>query len=352
MSGHEEQSPRGDNVEEFADLMMMASAALPIRNLSLLDYLYANGVPISPIVYAGAGGGGAGAGGDVDVASILARSLYDRHPVKKVITEEGQRAIVDKKFTAAMVEDLKINGVCGIWQEDLEEGEDIKILPCNHAFKSEAIMRWLQEEKAECPVCRFSLQSKEVNENQALNLVDDDDDDDEDEGDEEDEDAEPEPAQDNDVVRVNNIASRLVQSVAGRTNPNHFVSVPMNQLLQNVRMMTSSLRSREPMHAAMPLAGGGGGAAAVPMSQASYANAGHEVRAEAIQRSDLNANYNNNNNNLINNIINNNYYYGMNNNNDINNNYRHHIHVDEMHHEVVLNQEQADIEEAIRRSLE
>ena len=347
MSGQEEQSPRGGNVEEFTDLMMMASVAMPLGNLSLLDYLFAHNVPISPIVYAG--------GGDADVASILARSLYDRHPVKKVITEEGQHVIVDKKFTAAMVEELNINSKCGIWLEEFEEGEDIKILPCNHAFKSEAIMKWLQKEKAECPVCRFSLESKEVNENQALNLEDDEEDDHEDE--DEDADAEPEPAQDNDVVRVNNIASRLGQSVAGRANPNHFVSVPMNQLLQNVRMMTSSLRSREPMHAAMPLAGGGG-AAAVPMSQASYANAGREVRAEAIQRSALNANNNNNNNNNNNyNIINNNYYYGMNNNNDINNNYdnyyyRHHIHVDEMHHDVILNQEQVDIEEAIRRSLE
>lgn len=350
MSGQEEQSPRGDNVEEFADLMVMASAALPIRNLSLLDYLYAHGVPISPIVYAGGGAGAQAGGGDADVASILARSLYDCHPVKKVITEEGQHAIVDKKFTAAMVEELKINGVCGIWLEEFEEGDDIKILPCNHAFKSEAIMKWLQKEKAECPVCRFSLQSKEVSESQVLNLVDDDEDEDEDdvEDEDDDEDEEQEPAQDNDIVRVNNIASRLVQSVAGRTNPNHFVSVPMNQLLQNVRMMTSSLRSREPMHAAMPLAGGGGGAAA-PIPQASYANAGREVRAEAIQRSAVNANNNNNNNY---NIINNNYYYGMNNNNYDNNYYRHHIHVDEMHHGIVLNQEQADIEEAIRRSLE
>ena len=107
----------------------------------------------------------------------------------------------------------------------------------------------------------------------------------------------------------------------------------------------------------MPSAGGGGAAAAAHISQASYANAGHEVRAEAIQRRALNANNNNNNNNNNNyNIINNNYYYGMNNNNDINNNYdnyyRHHIHIDEMHHDIVLNQEQADIEEAIRRSLE
>jgi hypothetical protein len=359
MSGQEQQSPRGDNVEEFADLMMMASVAMPLRNLSLLDYLFAHSVPISPIVHAGGGGG------DADVASILARSLYDCNPVKKIITEEGQRVIVDKKFTTAMVEELKINGKCGIWLEDFDEGEDIKILPCNHAFKSEAIMKWLQKEKAECPVCRFSFQSKEVNENQALNLEDDeeddvDEDDHADDGEDADAEPEPEPAQDDNIVRVNNIASRLGQSVAGRANPNHFVSVPINQLLQNVRMMTSSLRSREPIHAAMPLAGGGGGAAAAPISQASYANAGREVRAEAIQRSALNANNNNNNNNNYN-IINNNYYYGMNNNHDINNNYdnnydnnyyRHHIHVDEMHHDVISNQEQSDIEEAIRRSLE
>ena len=89
-----------------------------------------------------------------------------------------------------------------------------------------------------------------------------------------------------------------------------------------------------------------GGSAAAPVSRASYANAGYEVRAEAIQRSAINAN--NNNNNIPNyiNIVNNNYYYDINNNN--NNQYM----VDEAHHDVISNQEQADIQEAIRRSLE
>jgi hypothetical protein len=344
MSGQEEQHQpveerhHDENVERFVDLMVLASVAPPPRGPSLLDYLYFHGVPISVSPFQSAGDA-ANNLNDIEsaVASILSRSLYDRHPVKKVITEEAHCEIVDKKFTAAMVEELKINGVCGIWQEEFEEGEHIKILPCNHAFKADAIMKWLEEEKAECPVCRFSLKSKEVNENQNMNLDDDD-------GDSDDDAIVHEPEvgaaaeQDNDIIRVNNIASRMADSVAGRIN-HPSVSMPMNQLLQSIRMMSSSSRSREPMRAAVPSAGG---AAAAPNSYSAYANAGHEVRAEAIQHAANppanNNNYNNYNNNNYN-IINN-YYYDNNNNNYSD---------DE---DVVLNQEQADIEEAIRRSLE
>ena len=375
MSGQEQQHQQSGviepineegNVERFLDLAMMASVAADPRSSNLLDYLFAYSMPISLLPLHPAGGGAAGGGAannwnDIEsaAAAILTRSLYDRHPVKKVITEEARSEIVDKKFTAAMVADLKINDVCGIWQESFEEEEDIKILPCNHAFKSEAIMKWLENEKAECPVCRFSLKSKEVNENQNWNREDDDatEDEDEDEDHEEDAiyepeahadaDADPAPVQDNDTARINNIASRLVASVAGRINhpyPNHPVAVPMNQLIQSIRMRSSSSRLREPMRAALPSVGG---AVAQPHA-VSYANAGHEVRAEAIQRAadpvnNPNNNHNNNPNNNYNIINNNYYYYGMNSNN---------YHIDEAHQDIISNQEQDDIEEAIRRSLE
>jgi thioesterase domain-containing protein len=108
-------------------------------------------------------------------------------------------------------------------------------------------------------------------------------------------------------------------------------------------MRSSSSRLREPIRAALPSIGG----AVVQPHAVSYANAGHEVRAEAIQRAAdpvNNPNNNNNNNNNNYNIINNNYYYyDMNNNN---------YHVDEAHQDIISNQEQDDIEEAIRRSLE
>ena len=338
-----DDSPRSENIQGFDDLLMMASVAAPLRGLNFLDFLYANSVPL----YYGGGGDGYGDGEAGDsVASILARSLYDRRPVKKVITEEAQREIIDKKFTATMVEELKINDACGIWQEEFEDGEDIKILPCNHAFKADAIIQWLREEKAECPICRFSLQSKEV--------IDDHDRDrdrdhdavhphyEADEHEREDQHAdaqENESNSDNDIVRANNIASRLAQSVAGNVNPNfhrehhqqhnHAISVPMNQLIQSMRAMSSSLRLRE------------------PVSQSSYANAGREVRAEAMQHGGPR-----NNNNVAaaaaapapapappNIYINNNNY-----------NYNY-IHVDEYHQDIVSSQEQVDIEEAIRRSL-
>ena len=323
MSEENNNSPRVN--PNLNDLFILASVAAPLSNLNLLDYLYANSVPL----YYGDAGGGDGEAGN-SVASILARSLYDRRPVKQVITDEAQRDIIDKKFTATMVDELKINDACGIWQEPFEEAEDIKILPCNHAFKADAIIKWLREEKAECPICRFSLQSKEV--------IDDHDHDHDHEHDREDQHADAQESEsdgDNDIVRVNNIASRLAESVAGNVNPNFHrdhhqqhhrsISVPMNQLLQSMRLMSSSSRSRE------------------PVSQSSYVNAGREVRAEAMQHGGPP-----NNNNVAAaaavapsppNIYISNY-----------NNYNY-IHVDESHQDIVSNQEQVDIQEAIRRSL-
>jgi hypothetical protein len=289
MSGQEEQSPQDinsvdhqidndnyDNYERFANLLMLASApASNSRSRMVLDYMYGNGISLVPIpipmngAVAGGGGGGEALDGLYDfesaAASILGRSLYDRCPVKNVITDEACLEIVDRKFTSAMVEDLKINGTCGIWQEDFKEGEDIKILPCNHAFNAEAILKWLREEKAECPMCRLSLRSKEVIPPQLQNL--------ENSGHEQAHQVSDEahaeieaPQQDNPVVRVNNIAYRLAESVAGRVNHHHHhhhhhdhdhhsISVPMNRLLQNIRMSSSSLRLREPVRAAAPSSG-------------------------------------------------------------------------------------------------
>jgi len=247
-----------------------------------------------------------------------------------------------------MVEELKINGACGIWQVDFEEGDDIIILPCNHAFNAEAITKWLKEEKAECPICRFSFKSKEVVERE--------------EGEGQRDVPAPAPApvpapadahQENDIVRVNNIASRIAEHVHGQAHQHHHhhhlhhhhhsVSVPMNQLLRSVRMMSSSMRPQEPARAAVPSSSG----AALPPS---YAPVGQEARAEAVERDDvppahINA-FNPNILNILNNInlrnIDINRF--INNRIIINENIYPDLNSDE--------QEQADIEEAIRRSLE
>ena len=340
---------------------------------NIIDYMYSYGVPLNvrPI-----------SNDDYmamdEAASILGLSLYDRNPVKNVISDDARKEITEATFVASMVAEMKINDACGIWQEDFEEGEKIGILPCNHAFKYEAIMKWLQEEKAECPVCRSQLHSKEVNVSQSMNL--------EDRGEASAfhmSDQEPQQESDNyrDIVRVNSIASRLAHGVAGYVGQNHArqsVSMPMNQLLQSMRIMSSSIRLREPMRAAIPSMGG---------AAAAHSNyAPRDVRAAPAPAHDNNGNVyniinnyyiNNNDNNDINNNNNNNVNNNDNNmnnddnndndninninnhNNNNNDNINNIIHVDESHYDnnnndynFILNQEHADIEEAIRRSLE
>ena len=44
----------------------------------------------------------------------------------------------------------------------MKENQEITQLPCNHCFMTDSIERWLQTEKAECPVCRKKIDSIEV----------------------------------------------------------------------------------------------------------------------------------------------------------------------------------------------
>ena len=346
------------NLEDF----VYASVMLPLARANLLDYLYASGIPLRPMQL----GGGGGAVDMDGVASILANSLYDRRPVKTVVNEEGMAELSEKIFTAQLAEELKINTVCGIWQDDFEEGERIKILPCNHAFKADAIDKWLTTEKAECPICRFSLSSKEVNCGHiSSNIVDEyhvrggggeamvvDD------------------AQDDDrfqqnvpQINENHIAARLADNIhnrlhredpvravyAGAYASRQSVSVPINQLLQSRRNIINNI-ARASGGARVGLQFPPVAAAAAPAPPA------HEPEPEVAVARDALADINNNYpyiNNIyyVHNIINNNrpdaergdngerraninnYYYDQDDNN-------------------ISNRERDDIEEAIRRSLQ
>ena len=339
------ENPRS-TIEDIA----MASVLLPLAHANLLDYLYASGIPLRPIQLGGAGVGGV----DVDIngiASILANSLYDIRTVKNVIDEKGMSEISEKTYTKHLAEELKINTVCGIWQDDFEEGELIKVLPCNHAFKSEAIEKWLTTEKAECPICRFSLSSKEV----VCRPLSYDDADADDEGVRESNDDTignssdngsqaqvivNEPVQQNvSQINENNIASRLVNNIQNRLHRNdplraayagayasrQSISTPISQLIQNRRNMVENIARASGSTRTIPR---------LPVQtppQSTSAEPRHWFGGGFLSRSyqfpeqpDVAYNYN-----VTNNTINN--YY----NND-------HI----------SNQERDDIQEAIRRSLE
>jgi hypothetical protein len=307
--------PDADDPVPDADILPIAMPS------NMLQMLYELRVPLYALgAIAGGGGIHYDDGMEQAAAAVLARSLYDARPVKHVIDvaddESGEKhGIREMTFDPEMAEELKINTACGIWQEDFEKGEAIKVMPCNHAFKAEAITKWLTTEKAECPICRFKLESKEV-----IVRPDAGGNDGDDRGhvyEDEDEmhqpqhprpQARPQPEIDEQRARENNIINRQNNSIHNRAHAGgaadmgrdayYGISMPMNRLLQ----MRSGL-----IHGAR--VGGGGAAAASPRSQPSQSQ--HPP--------------------IVTNI--NNFYINQ-----------YHISAEE--------QEQADIEEAIRRSLQ
>jgi hypothetical protein len=317
---------------------------LPIAmHSNMLRMLYELRVPLYALgALAGGGGGGGAADDDMEQAAVavLARSLYDARPVKHVIDvgdgeSDEKHGIREMAYDPETAEEQKINTACGIWQEEFEKGEAIKVLPCNHAFRAEAITKWLTTEKAECPICRFKLESKEVivhppaGEGDMPRLMSDDSDIGNDNDDDNDNDEvpqpQPQPPVDEQRARENNIMYRQNNNIYNRAHGGgaadmgrdiyYGVSMPMNQLLQMRGRLVHGGR------AAGAGAGGGGGGAAAAMPSSQPPQYQPSQPSQPLQP-------------IITNI--NNYY--------INRINQYQISAEE--------QEEADIEEAIRRSLE
>jgi hypothetical protein len=306
---------------------------LPIAmHSNMLRMLYELRVPVYALG-AMAGGGGGAADDDMEQAAValLSRSLYDAPSVKHVIdVADGEshekHGIREMIYDPETAEELKINTACGIWQEEFEKGEAIKVLPCNHAFRAEAITKWLTTEKAECPICRFKLDSKEVivhppagegaqyQYHDVDSDVDNDDDDDEVLQPQPQPEPQPQPPVDEQRARENNIMYRQNNVIYYRAHGGgaadmgrdvyYGMSMPINQLIQMRGRLVHGGRA------------GGGAAAAMPSSQPIQPQPQPQPQP------------------IITNI--NNYY--------INRINQYQISAEE--------QEEADIEEAIRRSLE
>ena len=87
------------------------------------------------------------------------RSLYDRNPIKRVITDEEREKLVPIKYKD--IENKEQNSACLITQEEFSDEDDVLQLPCMHCFNPDAIIRWLTEESCFCPVCRYEFESVE-----------------------------------------------------------------------------------------------------------------------------------------------------------------------------------------------
>jgi hypothetical protein len=92
--------------------------------------------------------------------SILHQSLYERNPIKYVISEKAKEELQKCKYKDAL--NKETCKCCCITQDDFLDDDDIIQLPCEHCFFPEPIIKWLTEESSACPICKKTLESVEV----------------------------------------------------------------------------------------------------------------------------------------------------------------------------------------------
>ena len=90
--------------------------------------------------------------------NVMEASLYNRSPVRNVITPDAMRELLLTCHSGGGTN----NKCCPITQAEFAEGDAVLVLPCGHAFFKDAIQTWLEKESAVCPVCRYALPSHEV----------------------------------------------------------------------------------------------------------------------------------------------------------------------------------------------
>lgn len=91
---------------------------------------------------------------------ILNQSLYEKNPIKHVISERVKNELQICKYKNASNRENCTS--CCITQDDFSDDDDIIQLPCEHCFFPEPIMKWLTEESSACPVCKKTLESVEM----------------------------------------------------------------------------------------------------------------------------------------------------------------------------------------------
>ena len=88
----------------------------------------------------------------------IRNSFYDKPKYKNVLSEEGVEKLKDTKYNP----EIHLNQSCPIFQTDFSVSDDVTELPCKHVFTPTGIRKWLKEENAICPVCRYKFSSKEI----------------------------------------------------------------------------------------------------------------------------------------------------------------------------------------------
>jgi len=88
---------------------------------------------------------------------VINESFIEKPKYKNVLSKEGEAEITKIKYN----KNIHTNHICPIYHTEFITDTIVSQLPCNHIFSSEGIERWLKEENAICPICRYKLLSCE-----------------------------------------------------------------------------------------------------------------------------------------------------------------------------------------------
>lgn len=94
--------------------------------------------------------------------NILQESFeISKSPYIQVVSDEGLTMLNDISYN----KNEHTQKECCITGISFEENQTVSLLPCNHIFTKEAIYKWLSKHSNECPICRYSLPSQEIKDN-------------------------------------------------------------------------------------------------------------------------------------------------------------------------------------------
>ena len=88
----------------------------------------------------------------------IRNSFYDKPKYKNILSEEGEKKLNDVNYDP----NIHLNESCPIFQTEFSETDIVTELPCKHVFSPHGIRKWLKEENAVCPICRYQLSYKEA----------------------------------------------------------------------------------------------------------------------------------------------------------------------------------------------
>lgn len=107
-----------------------------------------------------------------EVQRLLRETLDEPSPFKYVLDPSSSNGIIKNvKYDLNNSSHAEQN-MCCVSLDDFQEGDNVSELPCHHIFKPNELSSWLNNEKAECPVCRFKLPCMEIRNPDVTNIND------------------------------------------------------------------------------------------------------------------------------------------------------------------------------------